>query len=210
MREKGLVRSERAYRKIVFIVLLNLAGGLFTLFAAEEYWKDFFYLIDPSSYDKAPLYYHSLSEREAQSMGSYTVVNIGETGIMSEALTFQGRKPLYYYYYLYDRDSHPLARVSYYFQQADRAAKSSLVYYYYCDSRLCATSYFEYSLLIPGEKIRTFSKVYDEERNSRTLSERELMGNAVLMSLMEEMEETVDQLMKNFQGGELFRKKLLK
>jgi len=202
--------SLRGREKPLLVLLLFLAGGVLPLFGEEEYWKDFFYLIDGSSYDKAPLYYHPMTEREAESMGSYTVVYIGETGIMTEALTFQARKPLYYYYYLYDGESHPLARVSYYFQQTDRAVKSSLVYYYYCSGRLCATSYFEYSLLIPGEKMRTFTKTYDQNRDFKTLTELDLMRQPDLLSLMEETEDRVDLSMQSFQGGELFRKKLIK
>jgi hypothetical protein len=201
--------SKNVKHLIVSFLLLSLIG-LSSLYGEEEYWKDFFYLIDGSSFDKAPLFYHPITKREAESMGNYTVVYLNELGIMSEAITYQGREPLYYYYYLYDGNSHPLARVSYYFQQADKAMRNSLVYFYYCENRLCATSYFEYSLLIPGEKMRTFSKVYDAERQGRFVSEIDLLRMSDLVALMEKTENKVDETMTGFQGGELFQKRLVK
>ncbi|MDC7224418.1 MAG: hypothetical protein PQJ60_11810 [Spirochaetales bacterium] len=200
----------KAFSPSILILLLVIISGGNRLFAEEEYWKDFFYLIDGNSFDKAPLFYHPLTEREALSMGDYTVVFLNDSGILTEALTYQGREPLYYYYYLYDETFHPLARISYYFQQADKAVRNSLVYFYYCENRLCASSYFEYSLLIPGEKMRTFSKVYDEERQGKTLGEFELIKRADLQLLMAETEEKVDAAMSGFQGGELFRDKLVR
>ncbi|MDC7221972.1 MAG: hypothetical protein PQJ59_18730 [Spirochaetales bacterium] len=197
------------FRQRILLILLISFWGSLSLSAKEEYWKDFFYLIDGNSFDKAPLFYHPLTAREAESMGSYTVVYLNDVGILTEALTFQSREPLYYYYYLYDSNYHPLARISYYFQQSDKAVRNSLVYFYYDQGRLLASSYFEYSLLFPGEKTRTFSKVYDEERKGRSLSELELMAKTDLLDFMESAELKVDQAMGGFQGGELFKRKLV-
>ena len=196
--------------QLILAVILLAAIGTSPLFAKEEYWKDFFYMIDGNSFDKAPLFYHPMTQREAESMGSYTVVYLDERGILTEALTFQSREPLYYYYYLYDDNYHPLVRISYYFQRSDKAVRSSLVYFYYSEGRLFASSYYEYSLLFPGEKNRTFSKIYDEERKGRMLSEMELQRDSRLLALMEATELRVDGAMEGFQGGDLFRSKLAK
>lgn len=194
-------------RKLILPILLSL-WGLISLSAKEEYWKDFFYLIDGNSYDRAPLFYHPLTEREAESMGNYTVVFLDEQGILKEALTFQSRQPLYYYFYLYDSSSHPMARISYYFQDSDRAIKSSLVYFYYRGNRLYATSYFEYSLLTPGEKMRSFTKIYEEGKDPIQINSFTLEQNPDLFAFLNRTEEVVDQAMKSFQGGELFRREL--
>ena len=202
--------SATVIARLILTVILLAVIGTSHLYAKEEYWKDFFYMIDGNSFDKAPLFYHPMTEREALSMGSYTVVYLNEAGIMTEALTFQSREPLYYYYYLYDDNFHPLVRVSYYFQRSDKAVRNSLVYFYYCDERLCASSYYEYSLLFPGEKNRTFIKSYDEERKGHMITELELQADQELLGIMGETEKRVDEAMAGFQGGELFRNKLVK
>ena len=196
--------------QLILAMILLAAIGTSPLSAKEEYWKDFFYMIDGNSFDKAPLFYHPMTQREAESMGSYTVVYLDDRGILTEALTFQSKEPLYYYYYLYDDDYHPLVRISYYFQRSDKAVRNSLVYFYYSEGRLFASSYYEYSLLIPGEKNRTFSKIYDEERKGHMINEMELQRDAGLLALMEETERRVDGAMEGFQGGDLFRSKLVK
>jgi hypothetical protein len=197
---------EKSLAPMLFLILL--AGIVSPLSAEEEYWRDFFYLIDNKSYDKAPLFYHPLTEKEAKSMGNYTVVFLDPQGRLKEALTYQSRDPLYYYFYYYGDISRPQARFSYYFQDRNRAVKSNLVYYYYSNGTLIATSYFEYSLLSPGEKIRSFTKIYQDGEDPVYLDQFELSRQSELKQFMEESERVVDRAMKDFRGGELFIKEL--
>lgn len=205
MTGKGLFKHSS---KPALCLLLLVWGSVFSLHGETEYWRDFFYMIDNVSYDKAPLFYHPLGEKEAVSMGDYTVVYLDAKGRLKEALTYQSKRPLYYYYYLYGSETGLRARISYYFQESNRAVKNSLVYYYYQEGYLKATSYFEFSLLTPGEKIRVFTKIYDRERDYKVIDEFSLMGMTELQAVMRANEEQVDRAMREFTGGELFLREL--
>jgi len=168
---------------VFFALLITL------LLHGQEYWQDFFFLYDPLSFDSPPYMSMELTEEQANSTGTYTVV-LSEQGKMEEALSYIENDPKYFYSFFYTDQGDPLLRRSFFVDDFLELSPLNELFYYYDQQGLMAVSLFEYSLFDKNIKTRQFTKIRDQGKLIYKDS-FQLKKSEELMSNMEEWEEDV-------------------
>lgn len=163
----------------------------------QQYWKDFFFLYDPSGFDSPPYMGMELSGDQARSAGTYTVV-LMEEGALIEALSYVSNNPEYFYSFHYDTDGSPMLRQSFYVDDFLELSPLNDLYYYYDQNGLLAVSLYEYSLFDKNIKTRQFTKVRTED-GLRYMDDFQMSKLNDLLARMGEMEKEIDSSIPVYQ-----------
>lgn len=181
-------------KKELFILFCILA---LSPLSAQQYWKDFFFLYDPSGFDSPPYMGMELSDDQAASVGTYTVV-LMEGDSLVEALSYVSNNPEYFYSFHYNNEGSPILRQSFYVDDFLELSPLNDLYYYYDQNGLLAVSLFEYSLFDKDIKSRQFTKVRTEE-GMRYMDAFQISTSEILLNQFNEMEKEIDQSIPQYQ-----------